>query len=160
MSEFQVVDGGKAETKKIDEFQKKVVRHRIAVAVRTILIAAAVIAAAVFAYSYYRDLVFNDYAILSKTLRSDADTAKYLGYNGHILKYSTDGAEAFNGDGTPLWNLTYEMSDPHVATCEDYVAIGNTNGTKIYVADPLGNQTEIDTRLPILNFSIASQGVV
>ncbi len=160
MSDLKIVDGGKAETKTSDEFQKLVVRHRIAVAVRTLLIAAAIIAAAVFAYSYYRDLVFNDYVILSKTLRSDADTAKYLGYNGHILKYSTDGAEAFNGDGTAIWNLTYEMSDPKVATCGDYVAIGNTSGTKIYVADPLGNQTEIDTKLPVLNFSIASQGVV
>ena len=82
----------------------------------------------------YRNITFTDYDILSKEMRQDADTSQYIAYNGHILKLSRDGAEAFEGNGKAIWNITYEMQDPRAATCGDVVAIADKQGSELYVA--------------------------
>ncbi|MCR5626760.1 MAG: DUF5711 family protein [Lachnospiraceae bacterium] len=157
MADFKVIDGGAGGEENYDQ---KVLIHRIVSWVARFMLAAIAVCVVYFGYKYYQDYVYNEYTIESRTLRSDSDTAKYLGFNGHILKYSNDGAEAFNGDGTALWNMTYQMTNPLVATCEDYVAIGESNVAKIIVMDPAGVQNTIDTKLPVQNFRVASQGVV
>ncbi len=141
-------------------FDAEVRRHRMKIFLR-IFIAAAVVMGILLLVRYYMDTkVYTGYEILSKNLRSDSDTAQYMTYNGHILKYSQDGAEAFDGTNTSIWNATYEMQTPRVATCGDYVAMGDEGGTEIIVMDPQGKQTSIRTKLPILNFTVAGQGVV
>ncbi len=158
MADLKVLQGGESPEK--ENYNMKVIVHRIIVWTSRIAAAAAIIAAVYFGVRYYQNLVYNGYSVESRTLRSDADSARYMGFNGHILKYSNDGAEAFNGDGTVLWNMTYQLSEPIVATCEDYVAIGEKNSAKIIVMEPGGTQNNIDTKLPVHTFRIASQGVV
>ncbi len=158
MTEFKVLKGGEEPTP--ENYNMKVIVHRIIVWTSRIAAAAAVIAAVYFGVRYYQNLVYTEYSIEKRTLRSDSDSAVYTGFNGHILKYSNDGAEAFNGDGTALWNMTYQLGEPMVSTCEDYVAIGEKNSSKIIVMEPGGVQNNIDTKLPVHTFRVASQGVV
>lgn len=142
------------------ESDKKIVRHRFGKFFRVAVIIAALIAIAAFINNYYQNATYDGYDILSKTLRQDSDTAKYIAYNGHVLKYSQDGAEAFDGTDKPLWNVTYEMQNPKVATCGDFVALGDENGTEIQVIGSAENQYKIETKLPVENFCISKQGVV
>ncbi|MCR4892903.1 MAG: DUF5711 family protein [Lachnospiraceae bacterium] len=155
MADLEVV---KSESK--ESFAQKVFRHRAGIVIRWVL-AIAVVVGIVFWLKYQADTkVYTGYEILTKSLRSDADNSKYMVYNHHILKYSQDGAEAFDGTDSTIWNVTYEMQDPKVATCGDYVAMGDEGATEIIVMDPTGKQTSIRTKLPILSFCVARQGVV
>ena len=155
MPEFTVIKSEESRTA-----DRKVRLHRIGIIARIVAVAVLVLGALFFIRHFFDTQVYTGYEILSKSLRSDSDTAQYMSYNGHILKYSQDGAEAFDGTKDMLWNVTYEMQNPQVATCGDYVALGDQGSTEILVVDPKGAQTEIRTKLPVLNFCVAGQGVV
>lgn len=156
MPNLKVVDN----TEKKENYDAKVTKHKIFRVVRVLLIVTLIILAAVFVTNYLDTKVYSDYTVTARSVRSDSDTAKYMAYNGHILKYSQDGVEAFDGLNKTIWNITYEMQTPHIATCENYVAMGDEGATNILVVDGSGNQTTIDTRLPVKDFCVASQGVV
>ena len=142
------------------ETDKKIVRHRFGKFFRVAVVIAALIAIAAFINNYYQNATYEGYDILSKSMRQDSDTAKYMAYNGHVLKYSQDGAEAFDGTDKPLWNVTYEMQDPKAAACGDFVALGDEQGTEILVISSAENQYRIETKLPVENFCVSKQGVV
>ena len=143
-----------------EDFDADVRRHRLDITLRVLVILAVVFAIA-FAVKHYIDTrSYTGYEILKKTVRSDSDTAEYMVYNGHILKYSQDGAESFDETDKANWNVTYEMQEPKIATCGDYVAMSDLGSTEILVMDPDGNQTAIQTKLPVMNFNVAGQGVV
>ncbi len=143
-----------------EDFDADVRRHRIGVAAQVLIILAVLFAIAFMIKHYYDTRNYTGYEIIKKTVRSDSDTAEYMCYNGHILKYSQDGAESFDETDKANWNVTYEMQNPKIATCGDYVAMGDAGSTEILVMDPQGNQTAIQTKLPVMNFSVAGQGVV
>ena len=135
-------------------------KHRMIKVLGVVAVAAALIAVMALLNRDYQNTTYEDYEILSKSVRTDSDTSKYLAYNGHVLKYSRDGAEAFDGTDSALWNVTYEMQDPRVATCGDYVALGDKRGTQIIVIDSADNLNHIETKMPVLNFAVSKQGVV
>ncbi|MBQ9550838.1 MAG: hypothetical protein IJU87_08500, partial [Lachnospiraceae bacterium] len=158
MSEFTVVKGSRsAENKHAD---RAILKHRIKKVLRVVALIAALIFVIWLIHHLYQNTTFSDYEILSKSMRQDSDTSEYMAYNGHILKLSRDGAEAFEGSGKAIWNVTYEMQDPKAATCGDFVAIADKQGTEIYVASAANDVGKISTKLPILDLCISKQGVV
>lgn len=158
MSRFTLVKGNKSpENKHAD---RQILKHRIKKVLRIVALAAALVFFIWFIHRIYQNTTFNDYEIISKTMRQDSDTSEYLAYNGHILKLSRDGAEAFEGSGKAIWNITYEMQSPQAATCGDFVAIADRQGTEIYVASSANDMGKISTKLPILDLCVSRQGVV
>ena len=107
MSRFTLVKGNKSpENKHAD---RQILKHRIKKVLRIVALAAALVFFIWFIHRIYQNTTFNDYEIISKTMRQDSDTSEYLAYNGHILKLSRDGAEAFEGSGKAIWNITYRF---------------------------------------------------
>ena len=158
MSGFTVVKGNKSpEDKHAD---REILKHRILKALRVVALVAALIFVVWLIHRLYQNTTFNDYEILSKSMRQDSDTSEYIAYNGHVLKLSRDGAEAFEGNGKAIWNVTYEMQDPQAATCQDFVAIADEQGTEIYVASSSEDMGKISTKLPIQDLCVSRQGVV
>ena len=145
---------------KTENFEAEVRLHRAKIIGGLILVITIIACACLYAKHYFDTKIYTGYEILGKSLRSDSDTAKYMTYNGHILKYSRDDAESYDGLKEARWNITYEMQDPQVATCNDYVAMADEGSTEIRVMSGTGNETHINTKLPIVNFSVAGQGVV
>ncbi|MCR4589601.1 MAG: DUF5711 family protein [Lachnospiraceae bacterium] len=145
---------------KKENFEAEVRLHRAKIFGSVALAIIVIACACLYAKHYFDTKTYTGYEILGKSLRSDSDTAKYLTYNGHILKYSRDGAESYDGLKEARWNITYEMQDPQVATCNDYVAMADEGSTEILVVSGTGEETHINTKLPIVNFSVAGQGVV
>ncbi len=137
-----------------------ILAHRVGKVIGAALIVAVLIAVLILLNRDYQNTVYSDYEIIKKSVRQDSDASKYLAYNGHVLKYSQDGAEAFDGTDKVLWNVTYEMQEPRVATCKDFVALGNARGTEIIVIDSADNLNRIRTKMPVLNFCVSKQGVV
>ncbi|MBQ9361663.1 MAG: hypothetical protein IJT96_11580 [Lachnospiraceae bacterium] len=158
MSGFTVVKGNKSpEDKHAD---REILKHRIRKVLRVVALVAALIFVVWLIHRLYQNTTFNDYEIMSKSMRQDSDSSEYVAYNGHVLKLSRDGAEAFEGNGKAIWNLTYQMQKPQSATCEDFVAIADEQGTEIYVASSSEDMGKISTKLPILDLCISRQGVV
>lgn len=140
------------------EFRKTLARHRRLIAYRIIFIVAVVVIACLMAYSSYKNMVYTSYSILDTLQYEDATGASFKDFNGNVLKYSRDGATAFNMTNDMLFNQTYEMQNPMVDICGDYVALGDYKGTKIYIMNSEGSQGQIDTTLPVQRFSVASNG--
>ena len=158
MSKFTLIKGSRLpENKHAD---RAILKHRIKKVLRVAALAAALILIIWIIHHMYENTTFSDYEILSKTMRQDSDTSEYIAYNGHVLKLSRDGAEAFEGNGKAIWNVTYEMQDPKAATCGDFVAIADKQGTEIYVASAANDMGKISTKLPILDICVSKQGVV
>ena len=141
-------------------YNSQVRRHRFLVFGRIVSIVAIIIIAIVAFYISYENKQYTDYEILTEEERSDSEASVYIPYNGNIIKYSKDGAEAFQGNNTAIWNETFEMQNPLVATCENYAAMGDFKGNKIYTINSDGNSGEIDTKLPVSSFCVSRQGVV
>ncbi len=158
MPEFRLIK--KQEGKPDRSAEMAIFRHRLGKVLRVAIVVAILIAVIALMNRDYQNKTYDDYDILEKSVRQDSDTSEYLAYNGHVLKYSRDGAEAFDGTDKILWNVTYEMQDPRVATCGDFVAMGDEQGTEIIVTDSAERLTRIETKLPVLNFCVTKTGVV
>lgn len=139
-------------------WQKEIKIHRGVILLRTVLIIAAVLVGLFIAYTSYRNMIYTDYSIVKTLQYEDASGANFKRFNGNVLKYSRDGATAFNMENSMLFNQTYEMQNPMVDICGDYVALGDYKGTKIYIMNSSGIQGQIDTTLPVQRFSIAGNG--
>lgn len=158
MAEFTVVKKDKSAEDRAAE--REILLHRLGKVFRVAALIAALIFVIWFIHRLYQNTTFNDYEILSKEMRQDSDTSEYIAYNGHVLKLSRDGAEAFEGNGKAIWNVTYEMQNPHAVTCGDFVALADEQGTQLFVASSAEDMNRISTKLPIQAFCISRQGVV
>lgn len=146
--------------KEKNEYNSRVIRHRVLMFYRTLLIIAVILAIVFSLYISYQTKEYTGYEVVSDEDRTDADEAIYIAYNENVIKYSQDGAEAYDGNNNAIWNITFEMQNPQVEVCGEYAAIGDFKGTKIYVINASGEQGEIETKLPVSTFCVSGQGVV
>lgn len=141
------------------EYVKKIVKHRLSVAVIVVIVMLAALVGAGAWYVYDINTEYTGYEVVNSIERADADTAKYVPYNGGILKYSNDGAAFIGADLKEKWNQTYQMQEPLYAICETAVALADKNGTNIFILNDTGLQAEVNTLLPIKKLDVSAQGV-
>ncbi|MBR4573445.1 MAG: hypothetical protein IKO16_00920 [Lachnospiraceae bacterium] len=142
------------------DFEQKIRRHRRAILYRAVIGVAIVAALIASAYYNYQKMVYSDYDVLSLVTYPEASNARYIKFGQNVLRYSQDGASAFNIADDMLWNETFEMQNPLVDSCGDYVALGDYMGTTIYVYNSLGLQGTIDTSTPLKRFCVSGNGNV
>ncbi len=139
---------------------KKIRKHRLHSLLRVLLIAAVIIGVVAICVTSYKNQVFSGYVITEKGNYTVIENTSYLENNGNIIRYSKDGISNADDKGEAVWNLTYEMQSPIVKVADGYVAVGDYNGHIIYLVDSSGSTYEVDTKLPIRDFSVSSAGVV
>ncbi len=142
------------------DFEKKIRRHRRAILYRIVIGIAILIAVIASAYYNYQRMVYTDYDIIRKSSYNEASNARYLKFGSNVLRYSQDGASAINIAEDMLWNETFEMQNPLVDICKDYIAIGDYMGTTIYVYNSTGLVGTIDTSTPLKRFCVSGNGNV
>ncbi len=103
---------------------------------------------------------YTAYDIRSSVARSDTEATQFLEFQGNILKYSNDGAFYTDTENELIWNQTYEMSEPKVDMCEEYLTIYDKKGTQIYILTSSELQGSIETTMPIDQVCVAAQGTV
>lgn len=103
---------------------------------------------------------YTDYDVRSSVSRADASGTHFVEFEGNILKYSNDGAFYIDATNELIWNQTYEMSNPQVDICEEYLTIYDKEGTQIYILTPSKLQSRIETTMPIEQVCVASQGTI
>ena len=154
----KIVRDTKTEAK--EEFQRKIRRHRLTVFYRALLILILIVAVVAIYIVYANNKVYSGYTVTSETQWVDNSGIEVIPYDGNLLTYSKDGAVCTNLKGKTLWNQSFEMQNPIVSVRGEYAAIGDYNGTMIYVMDANGTQGMIDTRMPIRALDVSEKGTV
>lgn len=155
--EFHVVKG---KTDSGAEFSNKIKKHRINGLLGKLSIVVLIIVVILLFVFQYKNQTYTSAVILSQVDRTNVEGTSFLENDGNIITYSKDGISSADAKGKALWNMTYEMQKPLVRTSEGIVAVGDYNGHIIYLIDGKGTTSEIDTNLPIRDFSVSSSGAV
>lgn len=103
---------------------------------------------------------YENFDVGSSVDRADTEATKFADFGENILKYSNDGAFYTDTANELIWNQTYEMTDPQIDICEDYLTIYDKKGTMIYIMTKEGILGGIETTMPIQQVRVASQGTV
>lgn len=144
----------------MEDYEQKIREHRINIVKRSLIIILVVILifAGVGLFMALRH--YEEYDVTSTVDRADTEATLFADFNGNILKYSNDGAFYTDTTNELIWNQTYEMANPQIDICGDYLVIYDKKGTMIYILDTAGLQGSIETTMPIEQVRIAAQGTV
>ncbi len=113
-----------------------------------------------FAYSKYRqNKTYSDYDVLYTKEIDKSVEYKYYKYASGVLCYTDDGM-SYIKNGKEIWNHAYEMKNPVIDICGDYVAIGNFKSNQIHLYGIEGDDTTISTEYSLINVEVSEQGVV
>lgn len=141
-------------------FKEQIRKHHMSIFYRIVLVVILLAAVAGVLFIQYRDKVYTQMTQISTNKRQAIAGARDVSLGKNLVTYSNDGISCMDSKGNALWNQTYEMQNPIVATCRDVLAIADYNGRKIYVMNSEKKMGEISTNLPIRNVCVAANGVV
>ncbi len=127
-----------------------------------------VVCAAAFIYAVYYYMnysVSNEYSIVWERNGSAEGTDNesirgYLPFAGGIIKYTRDGADFIDRNGNPVWDRSYQMTNPIADVCGDYAVIADQGSTAIYIFNGTGLTGASETLLPISLVRAAGNGVI
>lgn len=125
-----------------------------------IVAAALLVGFCMISYYQYINGMYTNYEVLKEYEKEDSGSANYVAYKDKILKYSKDGASVIDKDGKSVWNGSYDMKNPSVSICGDYVAIADIGGKEIYIFNGRDSGKELKVLNPIIQVDIGGQGVV
>lgn len=157
---IQLVKKGTDTGADTDNYKKNLWRHRL----RQFGIGAGVLAAVCLCIATvrksYQSRTFETYEVLSTYERTDTMTTRYTEFLNYVLKYSNDGVSCVDSSNNLIWSQTYNMQNPMIAVCKGSAAIAEENGTEAMIFGGAGLEGNIQTKLPIRQISISSQGVL
>lgn len=127
-------------------------------AILAIIILAAV--SCIICYLYIKTKEYKSYTKLTSVDSNVSSGSTLASFNGSIMSYGKDGAEAMDASGKLLWNQTFDMQYPLMSKCDDTVAFADYGGSTIYIQTAGGTATTVTTNMPIRKISVSSGGYV
>ncbi len=103
---------------------------------------------------------YSDCEIEKTWERTDSAESNYYSFNNNLIKYSADGIFYTSYDGSLIWNYTFDMTNPNIDVCGDYIVVYDKKGTEVDVFSSKGYINTISTTTPVIEAKIASQGTV
>ena len=128
--------------------------------IRGAILCTMVLLICIIAALIYRNFVYDEMEVVDSIAREESMMSEYYSLGNYILRCSRDGAACVNEKGKTVWDLTFEIQRPLVDVCEDYAAIAEASGNKVYIVNKDGKQGELETLLPIRQVRVAAQGIV
>ena len=142
------------------DYYKKIRMHRIKVGIVAAIVVAAVLAFVIYFVMNADNQTYSGYSIISSVTKEDSTTSNYIDFQGGYIRYSGDGISYYSAKGISVWNQTFQMKSPQLKICQECVAIGDINGSSIYIFNKNGKIGSVDTSMSISQIEVASQGVV
>lgn len=139
---------------------QKIKKHRRNIVIGVLIALVLATIAGVILYKYLDGRTYSSYTISTSYNRDDTETAQYKEYSSGYVRYSNDGITYIDRKNNSIWNETYSMQKPQVKECGDCIAVGDINGSSIYIFDKNGLKGTVDTSLAISQIEVGSQGVV
>ena len=81
--------------------------------------AAAVALVAVAGILTARNWQYGSYKVVSSSDQEDTQSTQYVGFGGHVLKYSGDEVALIDTGGETIWSDPQEMENPVADICGD-----------------------------------------
>lgn len=127
-----------------------------------ICIASAVVSVGIFVLlvNGYVNKKYDSYEVVREIKRQETGAEQYLCPNGKLIKYSKDGISQIDISGNTIWTGSYEMSNPSVAVCGDYVLVADIGGKDACIFNGRDSGTEISVDYEIKQADVSKQGVV
>lgn len=144
----------------MEEYEQKLHEHRKKIVKRTITIIAAALLIFAGTGFYFSLKSYDDYEVRSSVERSDTQATIFREFQGNILKYSNDGAFYTDLENEFIWSQAFEMAQPALDICGNYLVLYDEGGNQIYILTAEGLQGSIETTMPIQQVCVASQGTV
>ena len=141
-----VKDLGAAGTEFLRNHKHIYTRHRKKILVFFLCIVAVILWVLVFNLRKY-----DDFDVKETYERVDSAETHYVDFQDNFLKYSRDGAFYTEYDGDLIWNYTYEMDDPQIDVCGNYILIYDVQGTQAAILTNTGFKQTIKTAMPIVD---------
>ena len=142
----------------MDEYKKKLFRHRAGLGARFIICAAVLLAVILGFFIWSRNRTYTGYEVVSSVEHSTTLNTQYAEYNGQLLRYSRDGITCVNSRNEAVWSQTYNMQSPILDICGSTAAVADQQGNEVYCCDSQGLVTQITTVLPLQQSWGSSQG--
>lgn len=143
-----------------EDFEQKLRKHRKKIVGRTIFIILVLGVTVTGIWLYLSLRHYTEYDIISTVEREDSAATKYAEFQGNLLKYSNDGATYADLSNERIWTQAFELSNPQIDICGEYLTIYDKGGTMIYILSPAGLLGSVETTMPVAQVSIASQGTI
>lgn len=141
-------------------YTEKLEKRRTANRYRTIGLAVILVALILLVIFQYNRHVYTGYDVVTSVERAGYLGTKDNRLGNHVLTYSKDGVYCSDIRGNVTWNQTYEIQDNKMAASGNTVAIGEYNGTNIYVMNAEKPISNIATTLPLRNLTVSDAGFV
>lgn len=162
MSDIKKYKNGKQENEKDEEellLEKKLKRHKRGKVSKVVAVILIMIIVAIGYFMYNNNRVYTSYDVVNTVDIRDSYNSRFFGFGDYVLRYSEDGLAYLNGDET-YWNQAFEMKEPIIDVCGDYVAIAEQKSNNIYICDTTAQQGKIQTEYPIVGLDVSENGVV
>jgi uncharacterized protein YxeA len=137
--------------------RKKRYKKRKNIIIIMLLLLIAVAGASYLVYLYNR--CYQNYKVIKSVDLTGESASGYLSFGSSVVRYSKNGAEAYDKDGKLLWNGSYEMTDPITDSCGNYIAIADKGGKSVQVFNEKGSAGNYTAESNITKIKVASQGV-
>lgn len=109
---------------------------------------------------YFSHSKYSTYKVVETVEASNLyNETKYIEYGSYFLRYSNDGLSYVNGKDV-IWNQAFELKNPLIDICGDYVVIGEQKSNELYLFDTTGLVKKLTTTYPIMDIEVSKQGVV
>lgn len=108
---------------------------------------------------YDRNRTFDSYKVEYTMEISDGVDNEFYPYKTGVLKYSSDGMAYIDG-GKEIWNQGFEIKNPVMDICGDYVAIAEEDSNDINIYNASGEAYKVSASYPVKNLEVSRQGVV
>ena len=143
-----------------DSFSDRIKKHRMGLFYRVLLGVLIVGSILLFVYLQQKNKVYTKMNTISTAGRQELSSVTDIGLAETLVTYSKDGIYCTDSQGNALWNQTYEMQNPMVATCQNVLAVADYNGRKVFVMNDEKKLGEVTTNMPIRSLCVAANGVV
>ena len=144
----------------MEELERKIREHRKKVRLTLIVIAAAIVAFFVVLKLILAFMTYDDYKIVSSMERNDSSATAVCAFADGLLKYSNDGISYVTLDGELVWNQTFEMENPRVDICKDYVVVYDQGETQLYILDTTEIKGGLKSSNAIMQVHVSETGNV
>jgi hypothetical protein len=138
--------------------RKKRIRRRRNILISSLLLIA-ILAGGLYLFRLY-NRNYQNYEVINASTTAGENAVGYISSDSELVKYSKDGALAFDMDGKVIWNGSYEISNPIADICGKYVVIADQGNQSVYIYNGKGEVGRFDTLHKIMKVEVASQGVV
>ncbi len=143
-----------------DNYEAKLRKHRLKNLAVMIVAAVLVVCAVFYVVNGVRNRVYTSYTITASVTKDNVQDARYAAFGDGYVRYSNDGIAYFDRKGNAIWNQTYQMKSPSISVRGDCLAVGDINGSTIYMFNKKGMLGSVDTSLSISQVEMGESNLV